>query len=252
MPLIQDLLEEIKTNATQARSVDIRIGGHWTSVATTLNGTLRGGLASTLGGGHDTHQSNGRMPVRDAGQLLAYTTKDLAALALSDSLLEMSVGFATINALLDVDLDRCVQVNAGDVIVEKGTDKNVAIIGHFPFTPRVRKFAKQLWVLELRPQEGDLPASKTPEILPQADVIAITGTSLLNHTFEGLMKYCNPKAFVIVLGATTPLSPRLFDEGVDAIAGTTLVNPTKAMYAVSQGATFRQIPGKRLLTMFKE
>ena len=41
----------------------------------------------------------------------------------------------------------------------------------------------------------------------------------------------------------------VFPYGVNAVAGTKVVNIPVVLRAVSQGATFRQIPGKRLLTM---
>jgi uncharacterized protein (DUF4213/DUF364 family) len=44
----------------------------------------------------------------------------------------------------------------------------------------------------------------------------------------------------------------LFDRGVDAVSGTRVVDVPAALQAVGQGATFRQIPGKRLLTMMRE
>ncbi|NIO72626.1 MAG: hypothetical protein GTN71_27310, partial [Anaerolineae bacterium] len=94
------------------------------------------------------------------------------------------------------------------------------VVGHFPFIPRVREAARQLWVLEKRPGEGDLPAEAASEVIPQADVVAITGTSLINHTFEELIGLCRPEAFVLVLGPTAPLSPVLFNYGVDVISGT--------------------------------
>jgi hypothetical protein len=166
--------------------------------------------------------------------------------------LEASVGIATINALLDVDEGACVEINAEHVIVERGKGKPVAIVGHFPFIPRVRAHAATLWVLELNPRKGDIAASNAPEVLPQADVIALTGTSLLNHTFDALRQFFNPGAFVVMLGGTTPLCPVLFDYGIDVIAGTVVTDPDAALLAVSQGATFRQIPGKRLLTMTRD
>jgi hypothetical protein len=83
-------------------------------------------------------------------------------------------------------------------------------------------------------------------------VVALTGTSLLNHTFEGLISLCRRDAFTIMLGGTSPLSPVLFEFGVDAVAGTVLADPGAAMRAVSEGATFPQIPGKQLLTLFRE
>jgi uncharacterized protein (DUF4213/DUF364 family) len=85
--------------------------------------------------------------------------------------------------------------------------------------------------------------------LPEADVVALTGTSLVNHTFDGLIELCRPDAFVIVLGGSAPLTPVLLECGVDAVAGTLVVDAEAAMQTVAQGATFPQIKGKRLLTM---
>ncbi len=251
MNVMDELIAQIRQSAGIATPVDVRIGGYWTAVTLNVAGKTKMGLSSTLGGGTDTHHYGGRMPVRDAGGLLAYEALALAGLAYSPSLLEASVGIATINALLDVDEEACVEVNAEHVIAARGAGKNVAVVGHFPFIPRVREHTATLWVLELNPREGDIAASQASEVLPQADVIALTGTSLLNHTFETLRQYFNPRAFVIMLGATTPLCPVLFEYGVDVIAGTVITDPGAAVLAVSQGATFRQIPGKRLLTMVK-
>lgn len=251
MNITDRFLEQIATNADAARPIDVRIGGHWTAVTIEINGQVRGGLSSTLGGGDDHHHGKS-VPVKDAGRLLNYNAAQLAALAYSESLPETSVGFATINALLEVDVAACVEVNAADVIAERGAGRSVAVVGHFPFIPQLRSIAKTLWVLELRPCEDDLPASMAAEVLPQADIVALTGTSLLNHTFESLIALCRRDAFVVMLGGTTPLSAILFENGVDAIAGTLLTDPTAALLAVSQGATFPQIPGKRLLTMFKQ
>jgi len=41
----------------------------------------------------------------------------------------------------------------------------------------------------------------------------------------------------------------LFDYGVSAISGTRVIDPETVLRCVSQGATFRQIRGVRLLTM---
>ncbi|MFP4395391.1 MAG: Rossmann-like domain-containing protein [Anaerolineales bacterium] len=254
MAILEQLLDQVAGNAERATPVDVRIGGHWTVVVLEVEGEVRGGLSSTLGGDDDDHHHGGRMPVQDAGALLNYSVEALAMLAHSESMLEASVGLATINALLDmeVDLARCVDVNAAEVILERGADRNVAIVGHFPFIPRVKRVAREMWVLELNPRPGDLPASAAPEVLPQADVIALTGTSLLTHTFDDLIVHMRPEAFVVMLGGTTPLTPLFFDYGVDALAGTLLEDPTGAMLAISQGATFKQIPGKRLVTIFRE
>jgi uncharacterized protein (DUF4213/DUF364 family) len=53
------------------------------------------------------------------------------------------------------------------------------------------------------------------------------------------------------VGDSAPLSPVLFDHGVDAVAGTLVVDPALALRCVSEGANFRQIRGTRRLTMTK-
>jgi uncharacterized protein len=249
--VISALLEKVEPLAARAQPVDICIGAHWTLVSLIDEGRVRAGLASTLQGGAHTAHRSGSMPVADAGSLLTYSAADLAALAQSESLLEAGVGMATINALLDIDVGMTTEVNAAAVIAQQGAERAIAVVGHFPFVPKLREVAAQLWVLELNPSEGDLPAAAAADVLPQADVVALTGTSLLNGTFDDLISRCRPDAYVVVLGATTPLSPVLFAAGADAVSGTLVVDPETALLAVRQGATFRQIGGKRLLTMFK-
>lgn len=249
--LISALLSQVQDRAARATVTEICIGVHWTLVLLDLDGELRGGLASTLSGGDDDHHHSGRPPVQEAGRLLDRNVYDLATMATHSSILEASVGMATLNALIDADLSRCIEVNAADVIAERGANRKIAVVGHFPFVPELHDIAETLWVLELNPRAGDLPSTEAPHVLPQADVVALTGTSLLNKTFDDLIALCRPDAFVVVLGATTPITPLLFEVGVDALSGTVIVDPYKARQAVTQGATFRQISGKRLLTMFR-
>jgi len=247
--VLSDLLAAVSARAAAARPVEVCIGVHWTLVTVELEGRVLGGLASTLSAG--SHEHAGGPDVRDAGRLLSRSVTDLAALVGSDRVLEVGVGMATINALLEVDEGACEEVNAADLIAERGAGRTVAVVGHFPFVPDLRTVAGTLHVLELNPRDGDLPARAAPDVLPRCDVVAITGTSLLNGTFGSLMALCRPDAYVLLLGATTPLSPILFRAGVAALSGTQVADPDVVRAAVLQGATFRQIPGKRLLTMLR-
>ena len=125
----------------------------------------------------------------------------------------------------------------------------MAIIGHFPFIPRLRTVVSELWVIERNPQEGDFAETEADKLLPQADVVGITGTAFTNQTIESLLSLCKSNAYVVVLGGTAPLSPVLFDYGVNAVSGTRVIDPETVLRCVSQGATFRQIKGVRLLTI---
>jgi uncharacterized protein (DUF4213/DUF364 family) len=205
------------------------------------------GLASTLRA--ETHDEG--PPVRQPGRLREHRGRELAKWLRSPRILEASIGMAVFNALLEVDESACTNLNAEEVIVQQGAGRRVAVAGRFPFVERVRQAAESCWVLELRPRLGALSAAHAEEVLPQADVVALTGTSLFNHTFDDLVSLCRPEAFVVLLGASAPLSPVLLEHGVDAVSGTKVVDVPAVLRAVGEGATFRQIPGKRLLTMMR-
>jgi uncharacterized protein (DUF4213/DUF364 family) len=238
MKIIDDLLSKLVYEATVR---DIRQGPFQTAVL-----TKRCGLASTL---HDHTHRHRKAPVEEAGSLMEKNAAGLVQMVYSASPLEAAIGMATINSLIEVDESRCTLFNAGDLLAKKGEGKKVAIVGHFPFIPALRKVAKELWVIERNPWEGDFAEAEAENLIPQADVVGITGTAFTNHTIERLLGICNPKAYVVVLGDTAPLSPVLFDYGIDAISGTKVVEPEAVLRCVSQGATFRQIEGIRLLTM---
>jgi uncharacterized protein (DUF4213/DUF364 family) len=158
---------------------------------------------------------------------------------------------AAINSLIDIDESNCIEENAFDVLARRASNRNVAIVGHFPWIPKLRKIAGTLWVIEQRLQEEDLPAEASEDILPQADVVGLTGTSFINHTVDRLLEL-SKNAFVVILGPTTPLSPVLFDHGVDILAGVTVVEPDRTVRSISEGAIFTQVEGVRLITMARE
>jgi len=238
MKILDDLISVLNPKCSVR---DIRQGLFHTGVL-----TRNCGLAATLP--RDALRQE-QPSVKEPGLLLAKSALELARMVYSESLLEAAIGMATINSLLEIHEECCDILNAGDLIAEKGKDKKVAIVGHFPFIPELRKIAKELWVIEKNPQEGDLTEAEAEDLIPQAEVVGITGTAFTNHTVEHLLKLCNSKAYVVILGDTTPLSPVLFDYGVDAISGTKVIEPELALRCVSEGATYRQIKGIRQLTM---
>jgi len=240
MKILDDLISGLNFDASVK---DIRLGVFHTGVRTRYCG-----LAATLSG--DALQKE-PMRVKNSGFLLDKTPEELARMAYSKSLLEAAIGMAAINSLLEVDLDLCVELNAADLILRKGEGRRVAVVGHFPFLPRVRDKVKALWVIEKNQREGDVNESEAHHFIPRADVVAITGTSLTNHTLEHLLEMCDPNAYIIMLGGTVPLSPILFEYNVDALAGTSVVDPDLALRCISQGAKFRQIKGTQRFIMTK-
>jgi uncharacterized protein (DUF4213/DUF364 family) len=249
MSITSRLLADVAPQAALATVQDVRIGAFWVAVLVSREGQHSCGLASAMRGLN--HHQRGHFPIRSAGSLLQCSAAQLAGLIESPSLLEASVGMATINALLQVDEGAAVELNASEAIARRGADKNVVVIGHFPFIGRLRDRVGKLWVLELRPGPDDRPATDAPELIPQADVVAITSTALINGTLDGLLTLCRPDAYVLLLGPSTPMTPLVFDHGVDVLSGTLVDDIATVLRLVSQGATFQQIhrQGVRLVTM---
>ncbi len=240
MSLLNDLIASLQVDAP-VRSV--LVGLHWVVVCSRYCG-----MASTLQGEH----AHGTPDVREAGNLHFKSARELVQLVYSESAVEASIGMAAINSLLDVDESRAVESNAAQVLAECGRGKNVALVGHFPFISQLRQSVGQLWVIEKHPAEGEYPAEAAGDVLPRADVVAITGSAFINRTIDDLLKLCRPEATVLVLGPSTPLSPILFDYGVDLLSGTRVVDEAAVLRTVGQGASFRQVQGVKLLTFFKE
>ena len=240
MTILDDLLANLDGDAPIR---NVLVGLHWTLVC-----SRRCGLASTM-----TNQApHGYAAVRDVGSLHQKTARELAEFARSDNLFEASLGVAAINSLLEPDESRAVEINALHVLSEYGQGKNVALVGHFPFIPRLRPSVGQLWVIEQRPAQGDYPAEAAPDLIPQADVVAITSSALINHTLDDLLALCRPEALVMMLGPSTPLSPLLFNHGVDFLSGSLVVDENAVLRTVGQGASFQQVEGVRLLTFRRD
>jgi uncharacterized protein (DUF4213/DUF364 family) len=252
---IDTLLQSLSVDAPVKQ---VLAGAFWTAVVLEAD-PPRCGIASTMHGGHHGHHLSGP-PLPEAGDLLACGGRELAEWLRSENALKAGIGMAAFNALLALqpvpaEGYSVSEINAEDVIIEHGHGRKVAVVGHFPFVERVRQAADECWVLELDPRPGDVPAERAEELLPQADVVALTGTSLINHTFDDLMALCHPEALVLLLGPSAPLTPALFDAGISGVSGTRVTDPERVLLLVGQGATFRQIKrggGVRLLTMMRE
>ena len=123
---------------------------------------------------------------------------------------EASLGFAALQALLPLAPDRWVEVNADRALGRGCAGKRVAVVGRFHFVSALRSLAASVSVLELDPRQGASPAQPACDILPQSDLIVITGMALVNRRLEGLPAMCLPRSQVALVGRSAPLSEVLF------------------------------------------
>jgi uncharacterized protein (DUF4213/DUF364 family) len=134
-------------------------------------------------------------------------------------------------------------IDAGDWLVENGRDKHVAMIGRFPLAVEVQAVARKLSIFELNPQPGEYAPGDMPNIIPQADILAITSSTLINHTFGSIIALAAPQTKVLMLGPSTPLHPLLFDWGVSLLSGVQVVDTNVLLASISAGLSFRKMAG---------
>lgn len=243
------ILNKITAGLVDGYVEKICVGANWSAVVVETDGQRRCGLASN--------------PIKDfkpdqtlqdtIANLEQETALQLTQLVMEQDRLLSGVGMAAINALLPQTPNLWVNGNAGDLIAEKGKQKRVALVGHFPFVNDLRQKVDRLDILELRPREGDFHASRAPEIIPQADVVAITSMAFINSTMDGLLALCPPQAYVIILGPSTPLSPLMFSAGVDMLCGSIVEKIDPVCTSVLNGDSFQQVKqiGVRLVAIEK-
>jgi uncharacterized protein (DUF4213/DUF364 family) len=238
--LLDDIVASISLNADVR---EIRQGTFYTAVLSRCCG-----IAATLI--HEALRQDTPL-VKNPGGLLECGMSELVRLAYSARIAEAAIGMAAVNSLIDIDESACIQRNAADLIIERGRNKRVVIVGHFPFVPSVRQAAKQLWIIEKNPKADDVSETEAHRLIPRAEVLAITATAFINHTMDQLLALRDPRAFVVILGGTTPMLPVLFDHGIHAISGTKILDHERALKCISQGANFRQIRGTKRLIMMR-
>lgn len=237
MSLLSDLLSSLKE--------DRPVEEAWACVFWTAVVAGRCGLASTT----PPSSPHGGAPIRDVGHLARRSARTLAEWLTSSNTLEASIGLAALNALVSPPQEHLSEGDIVEILLREARGKRLAVVGHFPFLGKLSQEAKELQVLELAPAPGELPAEEAAKVLPQAEVVAITGSALINHTLEGLLKLCPQASFRAVVGPSTPLSPVLFDYGVDVLAGVEVVDIPEVLRYIREGANFRQVKGVRKVTL---
>ncbi len=233
--------------ATDTPVTDVCTGAYWTTVT-----SRHTGLAATYRD-IDPQHSDHPTSIEDAGNMIGRTAGELAVYARSTHTVAAAIGVATINSLIDIDERSCTEASAFDLLAAKGKGLDVAVVGHFPFVPKLRESAHNVFVMEKQGQPGDLPADEAKNVLPRCQVVCLTGTTLINHTLEGLLALCKD-AYVVLTGPSSPLTPVLFEFGIAAICGARVTNSTEVRRYITQGASFRQVRrcGVRLLTMTRD
>jgi uncharacterized protein (DUF4213/DUF364 family) len=244
MTVLETLLTDLPSGW---RVTDVYVGTNWVlSLVVQPNGAQRAGVASTP----RQIASNARFQI--GHHQLDEKADDFTRLLASSDALSAAVGLATLNAVNQPPESALTTFDAADWLAEQSADRTIALFGRFPFIEgEIRPFARQVWVFEQEPEAGEFNLSDITTILPQTDVVAITGSSIINHTIDLILPRIRLETLVVVLGPSTPLSEKLFSCGIQAMFGVRVVNLQQVIASVTAGDCFQKMQGLQRVSLLK-
>ena len=90
-----------------------------------------------------------------------------------------------------------------------------------------------------------LPPSEADKCVPKADLMVITGVTVLNDTLPGLLELRKPGAEIIVTGPTVSMLPdAFFKRGVTSLGGIVVTKPDELLDLLCEGGSGYHFFGK--------
>lgn len=194
------------------------------------------------------------------GKLRGRRAADLAREALSEHGIRRAVGIAAVNALADHCWSRRPHP---EVALRPGLDafdateirpgEKVVVVGAFiPFLKELKRRGQAYLVLEQDPatlKADELPffrpAEMAAEVLPGADVVLVTGATLVNRTLEDLLALTRPDTRVTVVGPTVGMLPDAFlARGADVLGCVRITEPDAFLDLLAEGGSGYHLFGR--------
>ena len=164
--------------------------------------------------------------------------------ALSWNFEEASEGMAAINAFYNT-------AERGEALGGYYTDsalqgvelagRTVGFVGHLVkhsgITEELIAPAKEVFILEREPKDGDYPDSACEYLLPRCDVVVITGSAAVNKTMPRLLELSRSAERVILTGPTVTLCPALLGLDIHRLNCQAIVEPEAMLETIVQKRT---------------
>ncbi len=220
------------SNWDQVVFEDVCIGTYLTAVKLS-DGSA--GVATTIQGKvKSCRKDQRRFGPFSPGKIKGSRVSDFFELQNDDPIME-SLRMATLNALSSG------WTLQGGYKIHRNTDpieilpldkrNRIVLVGAFQsYIRKIRETQNELLVLEL--QESALfedqkhlfvPAEEAKQILPDADIVIMTGMTMVNHTFEGLLEHLSEKQTVVVTGPSSNIAPQVLFEHKVSMIGATMI-----------------------------
>ena len=183
-----------------------------------------------------------------SGTLVNKSIADLALWVRSWDSYQATVGMAAINAAINpfspliekaepLSPKGSANLAVFDYFLPKIRGKKVVVIGRYPGLSKYEQ-ETQITVLERQPTTQDLPDTACEYLLPEADWVFLTATSIANKTFPRLVEL-SQNAQLVLMGPTTPWLPDLVDMGIDYLAGVAVTDPDALRQTIAEGGGTR-------------
>jgi uncharacterized protein len=131
-------------------------------------------------------------------------------------------------------------------LIDLGSGKKITVVGAFhSYIRKISETGNKLSVLEMNEEalvaefrKYFVPAMEYKSVLPDSDIVIITGQTLVNGTIDNLLQHISPGAQVIVTGPSGSILPDiLFDNNVSIIGAVRIIEPELLLDIVSEGGT---------------
>lgn len=133
-------------------------------------------------------------------------------------------------------------------LIDLNEGKKITIVGAFKsYIELLEDTNSRLKVLELdksafteKHLKYYVPAEEYPKLIPETDILIITGLTLVNNTIDGLLDVVKPNTKVIVTGPSSNIVPKvLFNNKVNIIGATRITDVEILFKLVSEaGAAY--------------
>ncbi len=195
-----------------------------------------------------------------SGRLKGTPVTELLEAMYTGNFLRKAIGIAVLNALSQTCWQKNppqhyeIQNNVDALdVVEIPEDADVVVVGALvPFIKKLKMREKHFTILEMDPstlKQDEMPfyvhGSRAVEFVPRADVLVITGTTLINDTLDGLLSMAKPGAHIVIVGPTASVLPdAFFKRGANIIGGISVTNPDALLDLLAEAGSGYHFFGK--------
>jgi len=237
MPMNREILSRLLAQVPQPapRLQELHISLHWI-----IAQCDRYAMATFFRAGNPTDACRQTSYLGD--QIGRPVTEIAGQFADSDDPLRLGLIIACLNGSLPLSRD-LFEANAVDPFAEMVRHCRTCFIGHFPQAEAWRDQGHPVSIIELQPHNGDISWNDSKPILRDAEIVFITGLTLLNGTFLEVLDRTPRAKYRILLGRTVPFCPLFFEYGIHLIGSTLVADaPLALRYCQHGGTSVRQAP----------